>query len=155
MVLHAQRRFLFKCATLNGAQPADAGADGSSGGSSELRREAAVVGLGGWKLLVRRQDKFEWSGDANDAAGELASGGNGCDSYHKASVAKIQLQRRNVCDLWRQLSQRVRRVAVLVVGASELIDRCNQGCAGFGTLATSCSTAPRTGCSLYSLKIAL
>ena len=54
------------------------------------------------ELLDRNADEIvraisrEHGKTHDDAAGELASGGNGCDSYHKASVAKIQLQRRNV-----------------------------------------------------------
>src|SRR6516165_9559857 len=93
----------------------DARAHRIIGRASEPRLQPRHVDITGRQFLVGRGDDAGWHTKAQHSPNQLATGSHGCIPRFQTQLDQSQLQRWYVHTLWRQLSERLFRMAIFLV----------------------------------------
>src|ERR1019366_5282564 len=120
VVLHHESRFLVAQHLLCRYPVAIAKPNWGPRRAPELRLQATALGLSRWQFLVRWEHKREWRAKPIHSRGELPHRRYRCGPNNQTPVSKIQLQRRHLYPLWRQLPERLGCVAILLAGQAQL-----------------------------------
>src|ERR1700729_4033448 len=120
LVLYHQPRLLLAQRVLSWHQYSIAKAYGVFPGAPQLRYQASTLGVVLRQFLAERSNKPEWRGEFKHAGNKFSSRSNDFSSRPKddSPVFEIQLQRPCVRPIRRRLSDRFRRMAILLAGST-------------------------------------